>query len=200
MYPDKSVHAKKVQCLKLNIFFSIKRTKCMWKKTNIFCHFPKMYPDKYIHAEKFKCLELDIFFSIKGTKRIWKKIINFCLLLKTVSRQVHQFKKSFSVWKRTQFIQSKERKVCWRNLSIFATFQKKYSDKTFCAKKIQCFKFHTLFFNQRKWMYGKTKFDYHVLSPFKKWIPTSTSMPKNSVFETEYTFFNQRNEIYMEEG
>ena len=39
MYPDKYFHVKKLQCLKTNTIFSIKGTKCMWKKTNNFCHF-----------------------------------------------------------------------------------------------------------------------------------------------------------------
>ena len=48
-------------------------------------------------------------------------------------------------------------------------------------------------------MYGKIKYDYQYLSPFKKWIPTSTSMPKNAVFENENTSFNQRKEMYVKE-
>ena len=39
----------------------------------------------------------------------------------------------------------------------------------------------------------------YVKEEHQKWIPTSTSMPKNSVFETEYTFFNQNKEMYVKE-
>ena len=62
-------------------------------------------------------------------------------------------------------------------------------------------------------MYGKTKYDYQFLSPCKLWIPTRLSILspfKNciptkipcqtiSVFEFEYTFFNQRKEMFVEE-
>ena len=42
--------------------------------------------------------------------------------------------------------------------------------------------------------------DYLFLSPFKKCIPTKLTCQKVSVFEVDYTFFNQRNKIYVEEN
>ena len=42
----------------------------------------------------------------------------------------------------------------------------------------------------------KEVYDYQFLSPFKKCIPTSFQFQKISLFEIEYTFFNQRNKKY----
>ena len=45
----------------------------------------------------------------------------------------------------------------------------------------------------------KEVYDYQFLSPFKKYISTKIPCQTFSVFEFEYTSFNQRKEMYVEE-
>ena len=88
-----------------------------------------------------------------------------------------------------------------------------YPIKNFHAKKFQCLKLNTIFStNGSKCMvkqsmtinfchlvnYGFRQ-DYQFLSPFKNCIPTKIPCQTISVFEFEYTFFNQRKEMFVEE-
>ena len=45
----------------------------------------------------------------------------------------------------------------------------------------------------------KEMYDYQFLSSFKKYIPTKIPCQTFSVFEFEYTSFNQRKEIFVKE-
>ena len=45
----------------------------------------------------------------------------------------------------------------------------------------------------------KEVYDYQFLSPFKKYISTKIPCQTFSVFEFEYTSFNQRKEVFVEE-
>ena len=76
---------------------------------------------------------------------------------------------------------------------------KMYSDKYFHAKKFQCLKLNTLFFNQRREMNVKEVYDYQFLSPFEKCNPTKISRQTTSMFEFEYTFFDQTKEMFVKE-
>ena len=79
--------------------------------------------------------------------------------------------------KKLQFFISKERTVCGRRLSISATFQKQiYPGKNFHTKN-SVFEMKILFSNKRNKVYVEEA--YHFLPPFKKCIPSKTSMPKS---------------------
>ena len=124
-------------------------------------------------CHKVQCLKLNILFSTKGTKCMWMKTNNFCHLLRNFIPTKTPMPKS----------QSKEGNVCERRISIFAPFQKMYTDKYFQFKKFQCWKLNTLFsLKGTKCIQKKTINSCHRLKNVSRQV---CLCQKNSRFEIE---------------
>ena len=94
MYPNKYVHAKKLQCLKLKKIFSVKVRKCMWKRNINLCILPENVSRQQLPIQKVSVFETEnTLFSFEGEKCMWKKDINFCPLSKLYPDKYFHFKK-----------------------------------------------------------------------------------------------------------
>ena len=101
--------------------------------------------------------------------------------------------KNVSVWNGIPFFHSKEGKVCQRSvwLSILSPFKKCIPTSTSMPKNFQCLEVNTLF--QNKCM--AISFCHLLKNVSRQLIP----LQKVSLIEIEYTFFNQRKEMCVEE-
>ena len=102
---------------------------------------------------------------------MWKKTINSCHILKTVSRKVLPCQKVSVFESEYIFFQNKCMTIS------FCHLLKNVSRQVIPLQKVSLIEIEYTFFNQRKEMCVEE--DYHFLSRFKKFIPTSTSIPKS---------------------
>ena len=166
MYPDKSVYAKKIQCLKLNIFCQSKERNVCGRRPTFFVTFKKNLSRQNSHAKK----------SIKGRKCMWKENINFCTLSKNVSRQLLPCQKTSVFKNEYNFFNQRNEKYVKEDYQLLSSFKNLIPTST-SMPKILVFVIEYTSFNQRKEMYVEA--DHQFLSHFKKYILKSTSITKN---------------------
>ena len=108
--------------------------------------------------------------------------------------------KQFQCLNLNTLFQSKEGNVRERRPSVFVTFHKKVPRQVLPCQKFQCLKLITLFsIKGRKCCEISVWLSFFVTFQ-KKCIPTKTPIQTISMFEFDYTFFNQRKELFKKEG
>ena len=138
-----------------------------------------------------------IFFFQSKERNVCKRRLSIFVSFEKLCPDKYFSAKNFQRLKLNTLFSIKRRK--WKKCMTinFCHLLKIVSRQKFHAKKFQCLKIHTLFSTKEVHVW-ENKVWVSVFVVFLKWIPTSTSMPKISLFEIEYTFFKQRNEIYVE--
>ena len=169
----------------------------MWKKTVNSNHILKNVSRQVLPFQKDSVFETELTIFIQRNEMYAKEDYQYLSPFKKCIPTSMSMPKKCSVWNWIFFFSIKGTKCMWKKTNIFCHFLKNVTRQVLPCQKTSVFKNEYNFFNQRNEKYVKE--DYQLLSSFKNWIPTSTSMPKNFSVCNWIHFFQLRKEMYVEE-